>query len=120
MRGGTAAAGRVFREEHGRLIAWLVRRFGDIDIAGAAAGEAVRAARGKWPGSGVPPNPGGWLTSTAGHRAIGPIRREEQRDARHQAAFRHDHDTPRERTGPVRGRRPVTAPVHLLPPGART
>ena len=41
---GRAAAGRVFRGEHGRLIAWLVRRFGDIGIAGAAAGEAIRAA----------------------------------------------------------------------------
>ena len=68
MRGGTAAVERVFREECGRLIASLVRRFGDIDIAEEAAGEALVAALEKWPESGVPPNPGGWLTTTAGHR----------------------------------------------------
>ena len=101
MQGETAAVERVFREEYGRLIASLVRRFGDIDIAEEAAGEALVAALEKWPESGVPPNPGGWLTITAGHRAIDRIRREKQRDAKHQAAFMHDHDTPHERTGPV-------------------
>jgi len=65
MQGGTAAVERVFREEYGRLIASLVRRFGDIDIAVEAAGEALVAALEKWPESGVPPNPGGWLTTTA-------------------------------------------------------
>ena len=101
MQGGTAAVERVFREEYGRLIASLVRRFGDIDIAEEAAGEALVAALEKWPESGVPPNPGGWLTTTAGHRAIDRIRREKQRDARHQAAFMYYRDTPRELTGPV-------------------
>jgi RNA polymerase sigma-70 factor (ECF subfamily) len=101
MQGGTAAVERVFREEHGRLIASLVRRFGDIDIAEEAAGEALVAALVKWPESGVPPNPGGWLTTTAGHRAIDRIRREKQRDAKHQAAFVYYHDTPHEGTGPV-------------------
>jgi len=101
MQGGTAAVERVFREEYGRLIASLVRRFGDIDIAEEAAGEALVAALEKWPQSGVPPSPGGWLTTTAAHRAIDRIRREKQRDAKHQAAFTHYHDTPHERTGPV-------------------
>ena len=44
MQGGTAAVERVFREEYGRLIASLVRRFGDIEIAEEAAGEALVAA----------------------------------------------------------------------------
>jgi len=107
MQGATAAVERVFREEYGRLIASLVRRFGDIDIAEEAAGEALVAALEKWPEAGVPPNPGGWLTITAGNRAIDRIRREKQRDAKHRAAFMsspmssaHD-DTPHERTGPV-------------------
>src|SRR5450631_1764087 len=107
MQSGTAAVERVFREEYGRLIASLVRRFGDIDIAEEAAGEALVAALEKWPESGVPPNPGGWLTTTAGNRAIDRIRREKQRDAKHQAALMsspmssaHD-DTPHEHTGPV-------------------
>ena len=81
MQGATAAVERVFREEYGRLIASLVRRVGDIDIAEEAAGEALVAALEKWPGSGVPPNPGGWLTTTAARRAIDKIRRESHRDA---------------------------------------
>ncbi|MBV9094522.1 MAG: RNA polymerase sigma factor [Streptosporangiaceae bacterium] len=101
MQDGTAAVERIFREEYGRLIASLVRRFGDIDIAEEAAGEALVAALEKWPESGVPPSPGGWLTTTAGHRAIDRIRRDKQRDAKHQAALMHYHDTPHERTGPV-------------------
>src|SRR5664280_159986 len=101
MQGGTAAVERVFREEYGRLIASLVGRFGDIDIAEEAAGEALVAALEKWPESGVPPNPGGWLTTTAGNRAIDRIRREKQRDAKHQAAFIYHDDTPHEHTGPV-------------------
>ncbi|MBC8092479.1 MAG: sigma-70 family RNA polymerase sigma factor [Pseudonocardia sp.] len=98
---GTAAVERVFREEYGRLIASLVRRFGSIDLAEEAASEALVAALEKWSASGVPPNPGGWLTTTAGNRAIDRIRREKQRDAKHQAAFTQHDDNPHEPTGPV-------------------
>ncbi len=101
MQSGTAAVEQVFREEYGRLIASLVRRFGDIDIAEEAAGEALVAALEKWPESGVPPNPGGWLTTTAGNRAIDRLRREKQRDAKHQAALMTYDDSPHEPTGPV-------------------
>ena len=48
---------------------------------------------------GVPPNPGGWLTTTAGNRAIDRIRRESHRDAKHQAALMISDDTPHEPTG---------------------
>src|SRR3954453_6679307 len=101
MQPGTAGVERVFREEYGRLIASLVRRFGDIDIAEEAAGEALVAALERWPESGVPPNPGGWLTTTAGNRAIDRIRREKQRDAKHQAALMVFDATPPEPSGPV-------------------
>src|SRR5436190_15571898 len=100
MPGGAAAVERVFREEYGRLIASLVRRFGDIDIAEEAAGEALVTALEKWPAAGVPPNPGGWLMTTASNRAIDRLRREKQRDAKQQAALMYD-DTPHEPTGPV-------------------
>jgi RNA polymerase sigma-70 factor (ECF subfamily) len=96
-----AAVERVFREEYGQLIASLVRRFGDIDIAEEAAGDALVAALEKWPEAGAPPNPGGWLTTTAGNRAIDRIRREKQRDAKHQAALMSYDDTPHEPVGPV-------------------
>lgn len=92
---------RVFREEYGRLVASLVRRFGDIDTAEEAAAEALLVALEKWPASGVPPNPGGWLTTTAGNRAIDRIRREKQRDAKHRAAAMVHDPTPHEPTGVV-------------------
>ncbi len=97
----TAAIERIYRTEYGRVVASLVRRFGDIDIAEEAAGEALLAAVERWPLDGVPPNPGGWLTTTAGHRAIDRIRRESRRDAKHQAAAMIENPEPPEPTGPV-------------------
>ena len=96
-----AEVDRIFREEHGRVVATLARRFGDLDLAEDAAGEALVAALESWPASGVPPNPGGWLTTTAMHRAIDRIRRESHRDAKHQAALMITDDTPHAPTGPV-------------------
>ena len=97
----TAAIERIYREEYGRIVASLVRRFGDIDIAEEAAGEALLAAVERWPRDGVPPNPGGWLTTTAGNRAIDRIRRESHRDAKHQAALMISDDSSHEPTGLV-------------------
>jgi RNA polymerase sigma-70 factor (ECF subfamily) len=97
----TAAVERIYREEYGRIVATLVRRFGNIDIAEDAAAEALLAAVEKWPVDGVPPNPGGWLTTTAGNRAIDRLRRESHRDAKYQAAQMITDDTPHEPTGVV-------------------
>src|SRR3954462_7107033 len=101
MQPGTAAVQGFFGKESGPLIPSPVRRFGDIDLAEEAAGEALVVALEKWPESGVPPNPGGWLTTTASNRAIDRIRRENQRDAKHQAASMLYDDTPATPTGPV-------------------
>ena len=101
MSDAHAAIERIYREEYGRVVASLVRRFGDIDIAEEAAGEALLVALERWSADGVPPNPGGWLTTTAGNRAIDRIRRESHRDAKHQAALMLEDDTPHESTGPV-------------------
>ena len=97
---------RIFRDEFGRVVASLTRRFGDLDVAEEAAGEALLAALERWPVDGVPPNPGGWLTTTAVRRAIDRIRREQQRDAKHQAALMIHDDTPHEPTGAGRRRPP--------------
>ena len=71
-----AEIGRIFREESGRSLAALIRAFGDIDLAEDAVQEAFAVAVRKWPGDGVPPNPGGWITTTARNRALDRLRRE--------------------------------------------
>ena len=95
---------RIFREEYGRVVASLVRRFGSIDIAEDAAAEALLAAVERWPGDGVPPNPGGWLTTTAARKAIDKIRRESHRDAKHQQAAMIEHNSLNLTSPPARSR----------------
>jgi RNA polymerase sigma-70 factor (ECF subfamily) len=92
---------RVFREEYGRVVASLVRRFGDIDVAEEAAGEALVVALEKWPVDGVPPNPGAWLTTTAGNKAIDRLRREAKGQDKHRQAIQMYDDEPPEPTGVV-------------------
>jgi RNA polymerase sigma-70 factor (ECF subfamily) len=83
----------VFRREAGRCTATLIRVLGDIDLAEDAVAEAFAIAAERWPVTGVPPNPGGWITTTARNRAIDRLRRESTRTDRHLAAHRlHDDD----------------------------
>ena len=70
--------GRIFREESGRSLAALIHAFGDIDVAEDAVQEAFAVALGRWPRDGVPPNPGGWITTTARNQAIDRLRRESR------------------------------------------
>ena len=98
---------RVFRDEHGRVVAGLVRRFGDIDLAEDAAQEAYVEAMRRWPEAGLPPNPGAWLATTARNRAIDRLRRESTRDAWHaQAAL---VDPPFDEDGEMSGGRTVSS-----------
>lgn len=78
----------VFRREHGRIVAGLVRSLGSIDLAQDAAAEAYAVAAARWPAQGVPPNPGAWLTTTARNRGIDQLRREASRPQRHREAHR--------------------------------
>lgn len=71
-----ALIGRIFREESGRSVATLIRTFGDIDLAEDAVQEAFALAFRRWPVTGLPPNPGGWITTTARNRAIDHLRRD--------------------------------------------
>jgi RNA polymerase sigma-70 factor (ECF subfamily) len=80
------AVTRAHREEWARVVASLTRRFGDLDTAEEAAAEAFAAAVERWPADGVPPNPGAWLTTTANHKAIDRIRRENKRDDKQREA----------------------------------
>ena len=79
---------RVFRDEYGRAVAVLVRQFGDIDAAEEAVQDAFTAALERWPSSGLPPSPAGWIVTTARNRAIDRFRREASRDDRHAEALR--------------------------------
>jgi RNA polymerase sigma-70 factor (ECF subfamily) len=96
-----ATLARVHREEYGAVVGALVRRFGDLGLAEDAAGEAFVAAVEHWRRDGVPPNPGGWLTTTAHRKALDRVRREATRDARHQEATMLLESDPPEPTGPV-------------------
>lgn len=96
-----AAIARVYQEEWARVVAGLVRRVGDLDVAEDLAAEAFVAAVQRWRRDGLPPNPGGWLATTANRKAVDRLRRESQRDAKHQAARMLHDDTLAEPTGPV-------------------
>ncbi|HWI07226.1 MAG TPA: RNA polymerase sigma factor [Solirubrobacteraceae bacterium] len=98
---------RVFGEEYGRAVAVLVRVFGDIDVAEDAVQDAFTAAVQRWPSSGLPPSPAGWIITTARNRAIDRLRREASREDRHaQAALLHARDEPvPDEEGPVRDER---------------
>jgi RNA polymerase sigma-70 factor (ECF subfamily) len=73
-----AAVGRIFRAESGRSVAALIRVFGDIDVAEDAVQEAFAIALRKWPDGGLPPNPGGWITTTARNSALDRLRRDSR------------------------------------------
>ena len=91
----------VFRAEHGRVVAGLARRFGDLDLAEDATGEALLVASERWPTEGVPPNPGGWLTTVAANKALDRLRREKRRQDKYAEAMMLTDDDPPEPTGPV-------------------
>jgi RNA polymerase sigma-70 factor (ECF subfamily) len=85
----------VFRAEHGRAVAVLARVFGDLEIAEDAVQDAFATAVEKWPESGVPPSPAGWIITTARNRAIDRLRRESARaDKQAEAALVHAQDEP--------------------------
>jgi RNA polymerase sigma-70 factor (ECF subfamily) len=92
---------RAFRAEYARAVAVLVRVFGDIDVAEEAVQDAFATAVQRWPESGPPPSPAGWIITTARNRAIDRLRREASRADRHvQAALLWERD-PEPEEGPV-------------------
>lgn len=92
----------LFQEERGRVVATLIRLTGDIDVAEEAVQEAFVVAMERWPTHGVPPNPGGWILTTARNKAVDRHRRESTRHDRHVQANRlRDPDPEPEEVGPV-------------------
>lgn len=72
----------VFREEWGRLLATLVRQWGDLDLAEEVASDAVASALQHWPVDGVPTRPAAWLLTVARRRAVDLLRRDRAYAAR--------------------------------------
>jgi RNA polymerase sigma-70 factor, ECF subfamily len=84
---------RVFRAEYGRAVAVMVRIVGDIDLAEEVVQDAFTLAVQRWPSTGMPPSPAGWIITTARNRAIDRHRREASRADRHaMAALLHADD----------------------------
>jgi RNA polymerase sigma-70 factor, ECF subfamily len=79
VSGATGLAEELFRAESARVLGALMRRFGNIDLAEDAYQDACVAALETWPRDGTPANPGAWLTTVAGNRALDRIRRESAR-----------------------------------------
>jgi RNA polymerase sigma-70 factor (ECF subfamily) len=92
---------RVFRSESGRAVASLIRFFGNIDLAEEAVQDAFVVALQRWPETGLPPSPAGWIITTARNRGIDTIRREATRDDRQTEATRMLAPDAPEEVGPV-------------------
>jgi RNA polymerase sigma-70 factor (ECF subfamily) len=69
---------KLHREESGRILATLIRLLGDFDLAEEMLQEAYAVALQKWPSEGTPANPRAWLISTARHKAIDRLRRNQR------------------------------------------
>jgi RNA polymerase sigma factor (sigma-70 family) len=78
----------IWRIESPKLIAGLARMVGDVGVAEELAQDAVVAALVQWPESGIPRNPGAWLTAIAKRRAIDRFRRDEAFGRKHQLIVR--------------------------------
>jgi RNA polymerase sigma-70 factor (ECF subfamily) len=97
-----AVVEETFRDDAGKAVATLIRLFGDIDLAEEAVQDAFVVATERWPEEGLPPNPAGWIVTTARRRAIDKLRRESSREDRHARAFELQLQTePEPREGPV-------------------
>ncbi|GAA0929197.1 RNA polymerase sigma factor [Pseudonocardia zijingensis] len=82
----TAEIEAVFAREYGRSVAVLTRVLGDLDVAEDAVQDAFTTAVQRWPETGLPPSPAGWIITTARNRAIDRLRREASRADRHAQA----------------------------------
>ncbi len=94
------AVASTFRDEWGRIVATLIRVTGDWDLAEECAQEAFAVAIRNWPDSGIPRNPGAWLTTTARRRAIDRLRRSAAGAEKLQEVARLEETNERDRGMP--------------------
>jgi len=79
----------IFRAEHGRILATLIRLLGDMDVAEEALQDAFAVALEQWPEAGTPANPVAWLVSTGRHKAIDRLRRGARLIQKQEQIARH-------------------------------
>jgi RNA polymerase sigma-70 factor (ECF subfamily) len=70
----------TIREESGRLVAALYRRYGDFDVAEEAVQGAVVEALTLWRRHGTPDRPGAWLSTAAQRNALDLFRARGRRE----------------------------------------
>src|SRR6266478_4568508 len=80
LQDASLAIDAIYRSDWGRIVAALIRLFGDFDLAEEAAQEAFAAAADQWPRAGVPEFPRAWIIQTARHKAIDRLRRRTRYD----------------------------------------
>jgi RNA polymerase sigma-70 factor, ECF subfamily len=102
IAGVSEAVTRMAREESGRVVALLTRRFRDIDLADEAVQEALIEATATWPDRGIPSNTAGWLLTVARRKALDQLRKQASAQRRIQAASPELADA-----GPTDSPRPV-------------
>uniref|UniRef100_A0A5Q5CBT6 RNA polymerase, sigma subunit, ECF family n=1 Tax=Mycobacterium sp. (strain JLS) TaxID=164757 RepID=A0A5Q5CBT6_MYCSJ len=73
----------VWRMEAAKIVATLTRTVGDVGLAEDLAADALVDALTQWPSTGVPNNPGAWLTTVAKRKAIDHWRRRDNLDAKY-------------------------------------
>lgn len=76
LSNANVAVDAVYRSDWGRIVATLIRQFGDFELAEDAAQEAFTAAVDQWRTDGVPESPSAWIIQTAKHKAIDRLRRQ--------------------------------------------
>lgn len=83
-----ATVDAVWRMEAAKIVATLTRWVGDVGLAEDLAADALVDALEQWPASGVPRNPGAWLTTVAKRKAIDLWRRRDNLDSKYAAMAR--------------------------------
>src|SRR5207244_1263635 len=91
----------IFRAEHGRILATLIRVLGDFDVAEKALQEAFEVALEQWPAAGMPDNPVAWLIGTARHKAVDRLRRRARLAQKQDEIARHLELLAEEEEAPV-------------------
>ncbi|MFF0444836.1 DUF6596 domain-containing protein [Streptomyces sp. NPDC004609] len=86
----------VWKQESARIIAGLTRLVHDVGLAEELAQDALVSALEQWPQSGVPDNPGAWLTAVAKRRAVDEIRRSRNLAGKREQLAREQQRQPLE------------------------